>query len=74
MDMSRDKETWRAAYKARTEALERVHAQELAAMTDERALQILKTLVCAEPPFRERSDWSGLVEQQTIFSRWRKRR
>jgi len=74
MNMPRDKEAWRAAYKARTEALERIRAWELANMTDERALEILKSLVCAEPPFRERPDWSGLVEQQVLFSRGRKRR
>jgi hypothetical protein len=46
--------------------VETVKAQELAAMTEESARQIILSLEAAEP-WRERSDWSGLVEQQTIF-------
>jgi len=74
MEMPRDKEAWRAAYKARTEALERVRAQELAAMTEERAWEIIQSLETSETPWRDRPDWSGLVEQQAIFARWRRQR
>ena len=41
-------------------------ARELAAMTDERAREIIQTLGAVKG-WRERPDWSGLVEQQTIF-------
>ena len=56
----------RAAYYARWEAVETVKAQELAALTDERAWQIIQRLGAIEG-WRERPDWSGLVEQQAIF-------
>ena len=56
----------RAAYFARWEAVEAAKAQELAAMTEERARQIIQGLGAAEG-WRERADWSGLVEQQAIF-------
>jgi len=39
---------------------------ELAAMTEERAREIL-TGLGAPAGWRERPDWSGLVEQQAIF-------
>jgi len=65
------KEKAQAEYCARWEAVEIVHAQELAAMTDERARQIIKSLGAIEG-WRERSDWSGLVEQQAIFQRGRR--
>jgi hypothetical protein len=39
-------------------------------MTDERARQIIQTLGGVQG-WRERSDWSGLVEQQAIFRRGR---
>jgi len=57
--------------RARWEAVETAHAQELAAMTEERARQIIQSLGAVEG-WRERSDWSGLVEQQEIFQRGRK--
>lgn len=60
------KEKLRAEYYARWEAVETVKAQELAAMTDERARQIIQSLA-APGGWRERPDWSGLVEQQAIF-------
>ena len=60
------KEAWRAQYFATSEALEIVRAHELAAMTDERAAQIIQSLGAVEG-WRERPDWSGLVEQQAIF-------
>ena len=61
----------RAEYYARWEAVEAVKAQELAAMTEERARQIIQMLGAVEG-WRERSDWSGLVEQQAIFLKGRK--
>ena len=48
------------------EVLEAVRAQELAGMTDERARQIIQSLGAVEV-WRDRPDWSGLVEQQAIF-------
>lgn len=60
------KEKSQAEYNARWEAVETFKARELAAMTDERARQIIKSLGAAEG-WRERPDWSGLVEQQAIF-------
>jgi hypothetical protein len=65
-------EKWRANYRATTEALEVMRAQELRDMTDEEALRRMKLLVAADPVWRERPDWSGLVEQQEIFHRKRK--
>ena len=56
----------RAEYYARWEAVETFKAQELAAMTDERAWQIIQRLGAVEG-WRERPDWSGLVEQQALF-------
>ena len=61
----------RAEYFARWEAVETVKAQELAAMTEERARQIIQMLGAVEG-WRERPDWSGLVEQQAIFHKGRK--
>ena len=60
----------RAAYFARWEAVETVKAQELAAMTEDRAREIIQSLGAVEG-WRERPDWSGLVEQQAIFQRGR---
>lgn len=65
---SRELREARSEYTARWEAVEAFKAQELAAMTEERALQIIHALGAAEG-WRERSDWSGLVEQQAIFHR-----
>jgi hypothetical protein len=56
----------RAEYHARWEAVETFKAHELAAMTEERAWQIIQSLEAPEG-WRERPDWSGLVEQQAIF-------
>jgi hypothetical protein len=61
----------RAEYHARWEAVEIVKAQELAAMTEQRAWQIIQMLGAVEG-WRERPDWSGLVEQQAIFQKGRK--
>ena len=60
------KEAAQAEYHARWEAVETFKAQELAAMTEERARQIMQWLGAPEG-WRERPDWSGLVEQQAIF-------
>jgi hypothetical protein len=56
----------RAEYHARWEAVEAFKAQELAAMTEERAREIIQRLGAIEG-WRERPDWSGLVEQQALF-------
>lgn len=60
----------RAEYFARWEAVEAFKAQELAAMTEERARRIIQMLGAVEG-WRERPDWSGLVEQQAIFQKGR---
>jgi hypothetical protein len=62
----------RALLHARWEAVESVRAQELAALTEEQALRVIETLSAAEV-WRERNDWSGLVEQQAHFTRSRLR-
>ena len=69
-DPQEDKEKFQAEYRARWEAIEIFKAHELAAMTDERAREIIQSFVAFEP-WRERTDWSGLVEQQAIFLRAR---
>ena len=60
------KDKLRAEYHARWEAVEIFKAHELAAMTDERAREIIQNLGAVEG-WRERPDWSGLVQQQAIF-------
>ena len=57
----------RAEYHARWEAVETVKAQELAAMTDERAWEIIRSLRLFTEPWRDPSNGMGLVEQQRIF-------
>ena len=57
-----------AEYHARWEAVETVKAQELAALTEVRAREMILSLSAVEA-WRERPDWSGLVEQQAIFQR-----
>jgi len=64
-------ERLRVEYHLRWEAVETFKAQELAAMTDERARQIIQSLGAADG-WRERRDWSGLVEQQALFHRARR--
>ena len=59
-----------AEYHARWEAVETVKAQELAALTEECALQMILSLGAVDA-WRDRPDWSGLVEQQAIFQRGR---
>jgi len=60
------RDAWREQYRATSEALEIVRVQELAAMTEERAREIIRSLGAVEG-WRERPDWSGLVEQQALF-------
>jgi hypothetical protein len=64
------KARFQADYRARWEAVEAFKARELAAMTDERAREIIQSLGAVEG-WRERPDWSGLVEQQALFHRTR---
>jgi hypothetical protein len=59
----------RAAYHARWEAVETFKAHELAAMTDERALQIIQSLRLFAPAPPKLFNGEGLVEQQAIFHR-----
>ena len=66
-----DKQRWRAEYRATAEALERLRAIELAAMTEEGGLRRMALLTVCEVPWRERREWSGLVEQQAYFERGR---
>jgi hypothetical protein len=68
-----DKEKWLANYRQTTEILECMRTRELAAMTDAQALRIIASLTPFETPWRERPDWSGLVEQQEIFHRRKKK-
>lgn len=63
-------EKLKAEYHARWEAVEIFKAHELASMTEERAWQIIQSLGAVEG-WRERPDWSGLVEQQAIFQKSR---
>jgi len=63
------KERFQAEYHARWEAVEIFKAHELAAMTEERARQIIRSLrpFTALPP--DPFNGMGLVEQQAIFHR-----
>ena len=63
------KDKVRAEYHARWEAVETFKAQELAAMTEERALQIIKSLRLFAPAQPKLFNGVGLVEQQAIFHR-----
>jgi len=68
-----NKKQWLAEYRNRVEALERIRALELKNMTDDEALRKIESLECAGKPWRERPNWSGLVEQQAIFHRRKKK-
>jgi hypothetical protein len=61
------REAWREQYRATSEALEIVRAQELAAMTEERALQIIRSLRLFAPVPPDSFNGMGLVRQQAIF-------
>jgi hypothetical protein len=65
-DPLESKEGLRSQYLARWEAVEVFKAHELATLTEERARQMIQSLGAVEG-WRERPDWSGLVEQQAIF-------
>ena len=57
----------RAEYFARWEAVETVKAHELAALTEERAWEMIRSLRPFTEPWRDPSNGMGLVEQQRIF-------
>lgn len=65
------KETFQAEYHARWDAVAAVKAQELAAMTEERARAIIQSLGAVDA-WRAEPNWSGLVEQQAIFQKGRR--
>jgi len=62
-----------ARYRAAAETLDRVHLEELAAMSDLDALERTRSLQLFTPAARLRSDWSGLIEQQALFHRARQK-
>lgn len=66
------KEKFQAEYHARWEAVETVKAQELAAMTEERARQIIRWLRPFAPVPPDPFNGMGLVEQQAIFHKGRR--
>jgi hypothetical protein len=72
MDKSFDKKQWLKKYRDTSELLQTIRERELRAMTDEEALRQIQSLCVAGKPWRQRPDWSGLVEQQAIFHRRRK--
>jgi len=72
MNPDLDKAQWRRQYQETVESLESIRAQELKAMTDAEAWRVIQSLNAAQTPWRERSDWSGLVEQQALFHRGKK--
>ncbi len=57
----------RAAYRERWEAVEIFKAHELAAMTEERAREIIQSLSCFTDIPPDPFNGMGLVEQQAIF-------
>jgi hypothetical protein len=59
-------EKWRQRYREQAEMLEIIRAQEIAAITEERGRLIIQSLVAVNP-WRDRPEWSGLIEQQAIF-------
>jgi hypothetical protein len=69
MEQARAKELWRTVYRPAFEELERMRLTELAAMTEEEACRRMALLEACPTPWRERPDWSGLVEQQAYFHR-----
>jgi hypothetical protein len=64
-----NKKKWQWAYHDAIEALERIRAVELAAMTDEDARRCIESLSTVEQPWRDQPNWSGLVERQAAFHR-----
>ena len=61
------RDAWREQYRATSEALEIVRAQELAAMTEERAREIIRSLRPFAPIPPDPLNGMGLVRQQAIF-------
>ena len=61
------REKFQAEYYARWEAVEIFKAHELAAMTEERASEIIGSLRLFAPVPPNRFNGMGLVEQQAIF-------
>ena len=62
-----DKEKWQIAFRQTAEELACLETLDLANMSDEEALRRLHSLGTVERPWRERSDWSGLVEWQALL-------
>ncbi|HYE31104.1 MAG TPA: hypothetical protein VEH27_06745 [Methylomirabilota bacterium] len=71
MPSSEEQKKFATQEAARWAAVERVKAQELAALTEERAREIIFSLVAIDP-WRDNPNWSGLVEQQALFHKSRK--
>jgi len=46
-----------------------MRARELAVMTEDEAFRRIMSLSVFGQPWRERRDWSGLVEQQALLHR-----
>lgn len=67
-----EKIEWRKRHHERYLAIARFEAQELAAMTEDERMSAMKSLVSYEE-WRDEQEWSGLVEQQRIFMRARKK-
>ncbi|HTW94664.1 MAG TPA: hypothetical protein VMD30_07730 [Tepidisphaeraceae bacterium] len=67
-----NKKQWQAQHRAACEALERIYLEDLRNLTNEEATRRILSLNTPDPVWRERPDWSGLVEQQAIFHRRRK--
>ena len=65
-------QAWRVRHRAAARALQKVQDDDLVGMSNEEALRRLQLLTDCSP-WRERADWSGLVEQQAIFMRARKK-
>ncbi len=59
----------RDAYHARWEAVETARARELAALTEDRALELIRSLRPFTPVPANPRNGLGLVEQQAIFHR-----
>ena len=64
-----DLETLRSQYRARVEAVERALAEELAALSDEAALERTLSLRLFVTESIPENDSSGLIEQQALFQR-----
>ena len=72
MDETFNKAQWQKQYRETSRMLETIRDQELRALTDAEVWRRIQTLKVPGKPWRERPDWSGLVEQQALFHRRRK--